>query len=78
MGGKAYSNRLIDILDIYKLKQLITEPTRIINETNSLIDLHVFITNNPQNIISSGVIPILIGISDHYTMFESSYLQIPT
>ena len=52
MGGKAYSNRLIDILDIYP---------RITNETKSLIDLSI--TNNPQKVISSGVIPI--GISDH-------------
>ena len=49
-----HSRQLTDIMDIYQLKQIITEPTRITTDTASLID--VFITNSPQKMKSSGVI----------------------
>ena len=45
--NNANSRRLMDIMDVYQLKQIITEPTRITNYSQSLID--VFITNNPHN-----------------------------
>ena len=40
-----HSRQLTDIMDIYQLEQIITEPTRITIDTTSLID--VFITNSP-------------------------------
>ena len=61
----AHSRRLVDIMDIYQLKQIIKEPTRVTNNTSSLIDL--FVTNNPQKLKTSGV--IRIGISDHYVIY---------
>ena len=52
-------------MDIYRLEQIITEPTRITTDTASLID--VFITNSPQKVKWSGV--IRLGISDHYMIY---------
>jgi hypothetical protein len=61
--------RLIDIMDIYQLEQIITEPTRVTIDTLSLID--VFITNIPsQKVKYSGV--IRLGISDHYMIYVCS------
>ena len=55
------SANLTNILDIYGLSQLITEPTRITANSQSLID--VCITNCPQKVPTSGVLHL--GISDH-------------
>ena len=60
-----HSKRLIDIMDIYQLEEIITEPTRVTIDTSSLID--VFITNINQKVKSSGV--IRLGISDHYMIY---------
>ena len=60
-----HSRQLTDIMDIYQLEQIITEPTRITIDTASLID--VFITNSPLKVKSSGV--IRLGISDHYMIY---------
>ena len=60
-----HSRQLTDIMDIYQLEQIITEPTRIKIDTASLID--VFITNSPLKVKSSGV--IRLGISDHYMIY---------
>ena len=45
---KPHTKRLIDIMDIYQLKQMIQQPTRITENSGTLID--VFITNNPEKI----------------------------
>jgi hypothetical protein len=60
-----HSKRFIDIMDIYQLEQIITEPTRVTIDTSSLID--VFITNIPQKVKYSGVIRLCI--SDHYMIY---------
>ena len=60
-----HSRQLTDIMDIYQLEQIITEPTRITIDAASLID--VFITNSPLKVKSSGV--IRLGISDHYMIY---------
>ena len=49
-----HSRQLTDIMDIYQLEQIITEPTRMT-------------TDNPQKVKSSGV--IRLGISDHYMIY---------
>ena len=56
---------LLNILDIYDLTQLITEPTRITPISKSLIDL--CITNYPEKVTFSGVLPL--GISDHSLVY---------
>ena len=70
--NNANSRRLMDIMDVYQLKQIITEPTRITNYSQSLID--VFITNNPHKVNTSGV--VRIGISDHYMIYVSTKVSI--
>ena len=60
-----HSRQLTDIMDIYQLEQIITEPTRITIDTASLID--EFITNSPLKVKSSRV--IRLGISDHYMIY---------
>lgn len=56
---------LNNILDLYGLKQLITEPTRITQNTRTLIDL--CITNTPEKVTCSGVRHV--SISDHSLVF---------
>jgi len=57
--------KLVNILDVYGLAQLITDPTRVTINTQSLIDLCV--TNSPDKVSKSGVHHI--GISDHSLVF---------
>ena len=59
------SSHLLNIIDIYGLIQLITEPTRVTQYSSTLIDL--CLTNSPDKISKSGVINI--GISDHSAVY---------
>ena len=59
------SSHLLNIIDIYGLTQLITEPTRVTPYSSTLIDL--CLTNSPDKISKSGVINI--GISDHSAVY---------
>ena len=61
----ANSSHLLNIMDIYGLTQLITEPTRVTQYSRTLIDL--CLTNSPDKICNSGVVNI--GISDHCVIF---------
>ena len=69
------SSHLLNIIDIYGLSQLITEPTRVTQYSSTLIDL--CLTNSPDKISKSGVITIGIsivnrfnyGISDHSAIY---------
>ena len=66
------SSELMNILDIFDFHQLITEPTRITLDSQTLIDL--CITNSPDKITASGTLSL--GISDHslvYLVRKSSY-----
>ena len=60
-----HSRLLADIMDIYQLQQIITEPRRITTDMVYLFD--VFITNSLQKVKLSGVIHL--GISDHYVIY---------
>lgn len=65
-GNTSNENRsLTNILDIFGLEQLIDVPTRVTQNTKTLIDL--CITNSPDKIVESGVIPL--GISDHSLIY---------
>ena len=60
------SSKLINVCEIFCLRQLITEPTRVTAQTpQSLIDL--CITNTPDKIVRSGVLPL--GVSDHSLIY---------
>ena len=64
-GSNHNSSTLTNILDIYGLSQLISEPTRITPTSSTLIDL--CITNSPEKIPKAGVVHL--GISDHSLVF---------
>ena len=53
------SSKLINVCEIFGLSQLITEPTRVTAQSQSLIDL--CITNNPNKMAGSGVMPLDIS-----------------
>ncbi len=59
---------LKEFLNVYKLTQLIREPTRSTASSESLIDL--VITSSPQLFRSTGVLQS--GFSDHFPTFLSS------
>ena len=59
------SSHLLNIIDIYGLSQLNTEPTRVTQYSSTLIDL--CLTNSPDKISKSGVLNI--GISDHSAIY---------
>ena len=58
-------DKIIEIFDIYGLEQMINEPTRITDKSNTLIDL--CITNSPANVVNSGVLHL--SISDHSLVY---------
>lgn len=56
------SLKLINVCEIFGLSQLITEPTRVTAQF-SVPRIDLCITNTPDKIVGSGVMPL--GISDH-------------
>ena len=64
-GSNHNSSTLTNILDIYGLSQLISEPTRITPTSITLIDL--CIASSPEKISKAGVVHL--GISDHSLVF---------
>ena len=66
------TRKLVSITDIYGLHQLINEPTRITETSQTLIDL--IYTNCPDKIVCSGVRHI--GISDHSIVLAHRKLSI--
>ena len=64
--NNAYVSALLNVSDVYGLKQLITEPTRITHSSSSIIDL--IFTIKPDLVSFSGV--SCFGISDHSLVFR--------
>ena len=69
----SYTTRLINIMEAYQLTQVISEPTRITSTTSTLINL--FITNNTESIVHSGVYPL--SITEHNLIFAIRKIGIP-
>jgi len=59
------TKHLLELSESYQYTQLIKEPTRITNNSSTLIDL--FLTNEPKKIASTGV--MVLGISDHNLIY---------
>ena len=59
------SNPVISCFNLFQMLQLIHDPTRVSELTNSTIDL--IFTSHPERISESGVLPVLI--SDHYLVY---------
>ena len=55
-----HTRKLYDLIEVFHFYQIITQPTRITQNSETLID--VALTNCPENIINSGVVHV--GISD--------------
>ena len=56
---------LLILVEVYRLSNLINEPTRVTNTSTTLID--VIFTSKPRSFLSSGVYDI--GISDHCLVY---------
>lgn len=66
--------RLLQYLcELYQLKQLISEPTRITEHSQTLID--IICTNSPERIVCSGVLHT--SLSDHCTIYAIRKISIP-
>ena len=68
-----HARALLSITEMYGLKQLIDEPTRITPSTSTLIDL--IFTSHQDNVICSGVSHV--GISDHSLVYVYRKISIP-
>ena len=65
---------LLNITDIYNLKQLINEPTRVTPVSSTLID--VIFTSHPDNVSCYGVSHV--GISDHSLIYVFRKISLPS
>ena len=68
-----YTAHLKRLIKTYSLTQLIKEPTRTTHTTQTIID-HI-ITNRPERVYESGVIPC--GTSDHDLIFMTKKIRSP-
>ena len=63
----------MDILELFQMKQVIADPTRITSKTTSLLD--IIATNRLDKVKESGVIHL--GISDHSLVYVSLKVSVP-
>ena len=63
--SESNANALLNVSDVYGLRQLITEPTRVTPSSSSLIDL--IFTDQPDLVSFSGISHV--GISDHSLVY---------
>ena len=68
-----HTSKLLSLCSLYELTQVISEPTRITESTSTLIDLTL--TNTPEHILSSGVIPT--GVSDQNLVYAVRNFKLP-
>jgi len=71
--NNTYANALLNVSDVYGLRQLISEPTRITPSSCSLLDL--IFTNRPDCVCLSGVSHVCI--SDHSLVYAFRKISIP-
>ena len=65
--------RLTEILNLFQLEQVITDPTRVTSTHESLLD--IFATSIPDKLLNSGVLHI--GIRDHSLVFACFKIAVP-
>ena len=70
---QTFSRRLMDILELFQMKQVIADPTRITSNTASL--LGIFATNRSDKVKESSVIHL--GISDHSLVYVCLKVSVP-
>ena len=72
-GTASRTKHLVQIYNTYGLQQIIKEATRTTSDTQTLID-HI-VTNKPDKVADSGVIPC--GISDHDLIYIIRHAKLP-
>ena len=72
-GTASRTKHLVQIYNTYGLQQIIKEATRTNPDTQTLID-HI-VTNKPDKVADSGVIPC--GISDHDLIYIIRHAKLP-
>ena len=60
-----HTRKFLDLIEVFQFDQAITQPTRITQNSETLID--VALTNCSENIMNSGVVHV--GISDHSLIY---------
>ena len=65
VSERSSDRRLQFLCSMYQLSQLVDEPTRVTENSATLIDL--ILTNRPEKMLRSGVFHL--GISDHSLIF---------
>ena len=68
------TKRYQGILDMFELTQIVKRPTRVTRTSKTLID-H-FITNHPQKVTNTGIIPCSI-VSDHDAVYACVNVRLP-
>ena len=68
------TKRYQGILDMFELTQIVKRPTRVTRTSKTLID-H-FITNHPQKVTNTGIIPCSI-VSDHDAIYACVNVRLP-
>ena len=66
--------KIIEFVNLFELKQLITSPTRVTLDSKSIIDL--IFTSVSERHLTSGVIPITL--SDHFLTFTIMNFKLPS
>ena len=70
---QSHSRQLLDILELFQMKQVIADATRITSNTASLLD--IIATNRPDKVKESGVVHV--GISDHSLVYVCLKISLP-
>ena len=70
---QSQSWQLLDILELFQMKQVIADATRITSDTSLLLD--IIATNRPDKIKESGVFHL--GISDHSLVYACLKISLP-
>ena len=70
---QSHSRRLMDILELFQMKQVIADSTRITSNTTSLLD--IIATNTLDKVKERGVIHL--GISNHSLVYVSLKVSVP-
>ena len=70
---KSQTNKLHEITEAFQFEQMIEQPTRITDHSETIIDLAF--ANKPELVTNFGVIHI--GISDHSLIFLQRKISVP-
>ena len=70
---QAHTHKLTELLNIHQLEQVITDPTRITCNSETLID--ILATNRLDKLSNCGVLHV--GISDHSLVFGCFNISLP-